>query len=408
MSASTQTTASAESKSGDISTVDPSKGLPAAEIRMDDLSSIPGLLPHWKGEIQKRRKEILALREVSFLKRAKQLLKAGSGSDTVTGMEVLRILDAKSKENKSTKALQTDPVNCDERAHLISYILKRTTSLGRELNLLEMRALLLQAFIANSFEERSLNSLLALYQTHVAYLELAIKRNEITISEMKANHDPKEVQQKTQLNKNMLSAYRNFIVRRIQKILPQIKKLHIDNNRLRKFDTGQENAAQKKTFMMRSAYYAVYIMRCFPSLKKETMEIVDLVMKLDPSDPLGPFLKGHVLAAEGELKFDQERAGFRTKNIKGEMVRSIKESLENYGQAISKIPGNRYEGLNYNILAEYINFLIFVCKFIQAPVAWKKTYLNKAMGTLERSDSKNGEKIIAMQNRIQALLDTMY
>ncbi len=409
MSVSTQASSSIkELKSDDISQLDPSKGLPLSVVRMDDLSSIPGLLPHWKGEVEKRKKEILALQNVSFLKRAKQLLKSGNSSDTVTGMELLRILDANSKENKSTKALQADPLNCDERAHLISYIMKRTTSMGKEINLLDMRALLLQAFVANSFGERSLNSLLALYQAHVSYLELAVKRNEITISELKTKNHPREIQQKAQLNKNMLSVYRNFIIRRIQKLIPQIKQLHLDNNRLKKFDNNQENAAQKKTIMLRSAYYAVCIMRCFPMLKNETMEIVDLVVKLDQSDPLGWFLKGHVLAAEGELKFDQDRAGFRSQNIKGEMVRSIKESLENYGQALTKIPGNRYEGLNYNILAEYINFLIFVCKFIQAPIAWKKTYLNKAIGTLERSDSKNGEKIIVMQNRVQTVLDNLY
>ena len=159
--------------------------------------------------------------------------------------------------------------------------------------------------------------------------------------------------------------------------------------------------------MFRNAYYTVSIMRCFPLLRKEAMDIANLIAQFDSSHPLGPFLKGHVIASNGEMKFDLDRAGYRPKGIKESMVDDVKAALENYGQALATIPGSLYDGLNYNILAEYISFILFVCRFIQAPRAWKKTNLEKAKNTLDKAQSKNLPKLMKMGKNIEVLMNSL-
>ncbi|MBF0277568.1 MAG: hypothetical protein HQM13_07255 [SAR324 cluster bacterium] len=385
---------------------DPALGLPNTEIRVDDLSGVPGLLPHWKGELLKRKKEISETMNISFAKKATRLF-SNTTLPTVNGSELLSIIDPNLKSNNSTKALNSKPNDCNERTHLVAYVLKRSVSRGREISLLQMRSLLLHAFLANSFEERTLPSLLTLYQIYNSYMEQLGARNENAVNEALKGKFPKEIEKKIHLNKKMVMVYKIYVGRRVPKILPQIKQLHVDNNELKNFDTSQENAEEKKNLMLRSAYFAVGIMRCFPLLRKEAMDIADLVSKLDDSHPLGSFLKGHIIAASGELKFDLERAGYKPKGIKESMISDIKSALENYGQSLSLIQGSRYDGLNYNILAEYISFIIFVCRFIPAPREWKKSNLEKARNTLSTAQSKNLPKLVKMQNNVESLMGTI-
>lgn len=384
---------------------DPSAGLPNTEVRVDDLSGVPGLLPHWTAEMNKRKKEILTVNNTSFAKKAGRFFGKSGGADTVTGAELLNIIDPNLKSNNSTKSLHANPTQCDERSHLVSYILKRSVKRGKEMSLLQMRALLIHAMLANAFEQRSMQSLLTMYQVYLAYIEQLLQYNENALKAMSKKQEGGN--RMIYLNKNMVTVYKTFVGKRVQKILPQIKQLDLNNRDLKNFDKSQNNAEEKKNHIFRSAYYAVSIMRCFPLLQKETQEIAELVLKMDDSHPIGWFLRGHIIAASGELKFDQERGGYRPKGMKESMVEDIKTALENYGKAISAIKGTRYEGLDYNILAEYISFVVFVCRFIQAPRAWKVSNLEKAINTLKSAQSKNLPKLVKMQTNLETLLQNL-
>ena len=380
---------------------DPASGLPPTGSRIDDLSGVPGLLPHWAGEIQKRKKEILEFAEVNFAKKATRIFGSGA-SASVSGAELLKIIDPNMKKNNSTKILSNHPTNCNERAYLVSYILKWSVKRGKELSFLQLRSLLIHAALANAFHEHSLQSLLALHQVYLAYIEQLLARSERAAQDARANNyvNRKEIY----LNKNMVTVYKIFVQKRLSKLLPQIKGLHLDNRKIKKFDTSQKDAEEQKNQIFRSSYYAVCIMRCFPMLRAETEEIANLILKFDNAHPLGWFLKGHITAASGELKFDHDRAGYRAKSNQESMVIDIKASLEYYGKSISSMPENQYDGLNYNILAEYISFIVFVCRFIPAPRLWKASNLEKALNTLKNAQSNNLSKLLQMQATIESLL----
>lgn len=380
---------------------DPATGLPDSGSRLDDLSAVPGLLPHWAGEISKRKKEILEFSNVNFARKASRIF-GSAASDTISGAELLAIINPNLKKNNSTKILSTHPTNCNERAYLVSYILKWSIKRGKELSFLQMRSLLLQAALANAFEERSLQSLMALHQVYVVYIDQLLARSERAVQNATARGSTGRSE--LLINKNLVTVYKVFVKKRLTKIFPQIKALHLDNQTIKKFDAKQKEAEEKKNHIFRSAYYAVSIMRCFPLLKAETEELIDVILNFDNSHPLGWFLKGYLTAANGELKFDQERAGYRAKGSQESMVNDIKATLEYYGKALGSIPENQYEGLNYNILAEYIHFITFVCRFIPAPRPWKTSNLEKALNTLKNAQSKNLSKLIKMQSNVEELL----
>ena len=347
------------------------EGIEEFTIRFDNFTTIPWILPHWFGEKNIRLQEIKAWgNSRTFMTRAVGIFtndkKSKQALTRTTGKELLKILEINS--TKLTKSLKNTPQNAELRTQLVQKTFERLKQ-KQTASLQHYRALLLQAFIANSFGEVSSDSLLLLRNIQDRYYLMAqrICQDRITKNQPRDNDSPERKKDKekivalSQTHLKIMESDKKYLstkLRRIQETAKH-KKFVLRLDDFKKWSRHNKNAETLKNKLFCNTWEAVQIMRCFPLLHEDAQELADQVIEMDPQNPLGIFLKGYIAIAEADLLIKAFRGGYKSQNKFNKIQDILRNTIKYYEQALLQI-GDDYCAANLNILSEYANTVLFM------------------------------------------------
>ncbi len=347
------------------------EGIEEFTIRFDNFTIIPWIMPHWFGEKNKRIKEIeeFAL-SYNFMTRALQIFthsnKNQSASIRTTGEELLGLL--KINRTKLTQSLKNNPKNANLRMQLVSKTLERLLQ-KPAVSVQEYRTLLLQAITANSLGEVSSDSLLLLKKIQDRYY-LGSQRicQEKIIQNQPQEHDvakrkkeKEKVQALCKAHLSIIEADKKYLNTKLRKILETSKtrKFTLRIKDFEKWSPQMKDAENIKQTLIANVWEAIQIIRCFPLLHQEAQTFADLVIKIDPQNPLGMFFKGYIAIAEADLLMMAYRKGFKSQKKLHKIQSILKTVIQYYEKSLPLIKHN-YSPANLNILAEYANAILFL------------------------------------------------
>lgn len=352
--------------------VDWKDGIRDFAVRLDNFTIIPWLLPHWLGEKQRRKQDILDWDvSRSFMGRALSLLKSdkkrskGATVET-TGQDIIAFLEL--KDTRLTDALKQDPTNSDLRMQLVRNTLDRLTKKTTP-SIKQYRSLFLQALMTNCFGVVSTDSITLLKQVHDLYYRNIQKicKDRIENNQFASGDSPERAKEKektvafTTSHLNIIIYEKKYFISKLDPVLnkSQARKFVLRIEDFKNWSPDHDDSDTVRKNLIAHSWEAVQMMRCFPLLHEEAQEFADLVMKIDPRNPIGIFMKGYIMVAEADLMIMAYRRGFKPKNRLEKIQSILRNVMTQYEHAVTFI-GNEYSPANLNLLAEYANTVLFL------------------------------------------------
>ncbi|MBF0277874.1 MAG: hypothetical protein HQM13_08790 [SAR324 cluster bacterium] len=395
------------------------EGIGEFAIRYDNFTMIPWLLPHWLGEKKIRVREICEWKSSSsFLTRAFDILKKDKKSrdslTRTTGEELLKFLEIES--TKLTKSLKNSPQDGELRSQLVSKTFERLNQKPTA-SLQQYRALLLQAVIANSFGEVSSDSLLLLRKIQDRYYLHAQRscQERIARNQPREKDRPERKKEKektaalSMVHMKLMENEKKYLNTKLRKIEETAKnrKFVLRTSDFKKYAPNSKNSACIKNTLLANSWKAVQIMRCFPLLHDDAQAIADHVIRLDPKNPLGIFLKGYIAIAEADLLIQAFKAGYKSQSRLFQIQNILKTTIKYYEHALLLIDKD-YCSANLNILAEYANTIFFMHnmgKMVKpVPALVLKKYVNNIsfllMNAFQHTESESIRQAILKMEQI--------
>ncbi|MBF0288277.1 MAG: hypothetical protein HQM14_10695 [SAR324 cluster bacterium] len=384
---------------------DPKEGITHVKIESRNIGNIPGLIDHWKKDIEQRKKHILALEEQTFTqylsfffqKKTKDILKAQA-----TGEEIYKLHPSKAAK-EALKNLQAKPTDMMSRLELVSIVARS----GRDLSPEVVRTLFLQATVALCLGELSdvgLNLVLWIQEMYFSKLIFQCKE-EIAVLEKKVG----------KRDKSFFSKQIHYIEKRIDEIkqnweimlhylqpsattMPstptRVAKLNVEE--LGKFLVEKkDDNKQKERFTIMAAKIFV-ILRHLPLLHEEGINYLKLLKRIDSHEPIYPLLQAKINMSKLMLSVGHYKGGERTLERSQDIQEQFKTAYHQYSLAVRKIGATPILPVDYTILIEYANLVHYFYRLavtilgIKLPVEWLETVFKKARDALLQAE-KSGK-----------------
>lgn len=381
---------------------DPKEGITSLTIQASEIGNIPGTVNHWWHDLELRKKDIIEHANRTFIQRAvnkimKDPLEAGTSGDELAKFHPLKKTEALVAE---LRAKPQDMLSRLELVHTIGQV-------NRTFPIEFYRAMLLQAMVACSFGEVSVQGLQIAVWAQNTYLQKLfslckdyrdklqsnldnIKNNEYSLRQrMPIEGQIKEVQR----NIKILEAYQTHsqkveeerIVGDWTVSLGEMQNVYL---------TDEENKKEKSNIIKKIAGM-VDIIRYIILLHPVAHEMLDLFIKLENKNPIGYFLKARICMSAMVFSVGLYQGGERNEKTKHQVQENFKKAYHQYGLAMKKM-GRVPQGTTHvSILIEYANIILYFYQIatvllkIKLPIPWLQTALqraNKALLVAQESD----------------------
>lgn len=407
----------------DWSKVDPSEGLRNLKISTENISNIPGMAPHWQGELEKRKKLIMNWKKRSFMFRAANLLSGkgrGKVNDTVTGGDIGKY-NPSDKVNEFMEALNKNPTNYEARILLSANIIK----CKKEIPLEGYRDILLQATVANMFGVFSIPGLQTAVSAQCLYLtkfrekcdkDLERVNEKLESFDIGNTTNTQENQKKVLLklqsqietNLMMISA----CLTQAEKGKDQAKYALASQFTLKELTakSGEKIADDAKKQIQTKAITVVQALRYLFLLHPIAHEVADVYINVFPYDPIGYFLKGRIFMSDLTFTVEKLKAGVQDKTYKALIQDAFKETYHNFGLAINRIsdgsphPSDKSIVNEYAMAIHYFYNIANVILNIKIPRPWLREALTKVRVFLIRMKNKDNSSM-RMLKLIEQIMD---
>lgn len=393
---------------------DPNQGISRVKIQAHETGHVPGVIKHWKKDLDRRKAEILKYRDQSFLQRASSLLmKKNKMAPHITGEELL-VLHPTQKAQKLVLELKKNPFDMMRRLELVSMIGRA----GRDYPIEVYRTLLLQAVIACSFNEMNNQGLQIVLWAQDVYFSKLYYRCKDQATRMEGGSSDEASRREGAEDQAANDA--NYSQRRM--IAEQVKRIKVNLAMIRGFqrhaqkgikdtsgsvsttlsinevnafamgrEAGQEEESREEVIkkLFKKASEIANIVRYIPLLHPNAHQLMDAIQKVDANSPLPAFFKARISMSTLIFAVAQYQAGEQTQEVVKLIQTSFKETSHNYGTAVSRVGQVAKEQTDFTILIEYANLVHYFYRVstnilgIRPPRPWLQTAFGKALRSLQ-------------------------
>ncbi len=392
------------------------------QVEERELENIIDLFKLWSQEVDLRKKEILDWDQKKFRRWAVTVLSPGMMPETVSGQELAKWHPIKSAQNK-VKRLKINPKDVTTRLELVSLIGSSKRDFSTEVYL----SLLMQALVACSLGEYRTNGFEIALRAQNTYFSKMLSTCQTNIRKIQANlSDPRQgwwgrkqkrtqmlqQVQDTQKSMDIIKSYQRHTGKALQKIGPpgtprdEINLftqgvLRLDDLKNVLLDEEILFLNEKPPEIIRDVRVAVQFLRYLPALNTTTNELITLVIRSMPGEPIGYFLKAQISLSALIFAVGRYSAGERTMQIQKQIQEEFNETYHQYGIAVQKIGNVAKTPLEFTILTGYANVIHYFFRIslnilgIPLPRTWLKLAFVKARKALTLAE--NAENIKTFQ-----------
>jgi len=378
------------------------EGIAHLKIKPQELGNIPGLIEHWRKEIEQRMEEIRDWQAQTFLQKSVRILKHEGTPSKISGEYIARLHPTKPVLEK-VKILKQTPSNMIARLELVSTVAKS----GRDFTTEQYRNFLLEATIACYFGEWSNVGLQVVIWTQEMYFKKLYQKcreeafalqGKITTSQGKENAFTR---QSSQLNLHISDLNRNMeIIKNFQKqterALTNNKSVYnteLSLNEVTEFlieeggneDSNDSKKKEKKMNLLKRASEILLLLRVLPLLESEAKKLTNLLKKMDKTDPTIHFLEAKMSMTKLIFKVAQYQGGERTAKLRADIQKAFKDAHLHYGIAVKKVGKIPKTKLENTIFIEYVSLIHYFYKVskttlgITLPREWLQSIFNKTL-----------------------------
>lgn len=395
-------------------TIDPGEGKDPIKIDTTSIIHIPGVIKHWKSEIEARKKEILEFENRGFFDRLIDLVSGDEENDEASGDELYDISPTRLAE-ELMEQIEDDPTDMKKRLELVSLIGYNRKDLSVEM----LRDLFLQATVACCFGELSNIGLNVVLKTQEAYLKKllslcridSVKLEKILDEPLTGNifsKQRKEIEayaDKISRNMELIQFYIKFTIQGIQSLqtsfpiqitLSEIEELIVDNN---------ESLAGKRKRVYGKANQIVSTLRYLILLHDEATKYTELLAKVDVHHPLPSVINARLQRARLLFLIHQHKVGDRTPQMYARIKERFKYAHQLYQAGIKKTEREDNHSLGAIIGIEYGKLIFDTFRFaktvssLEFPASKMEKYLIEAGELL--SGLKGDQEVAEILRRIR-------
>lgn len=299
----------------------------------ENLIQVPGITPHWAGELKLRRDEILQWGNRSIQQKILSVVKKSSRTSSFEGHDL--------KDNVQLK----DPYDAPARLNL-AYKVSKKEAVSPETN----RNMLLQATLALELNDAFLPDMLSLYQkVQMVYFNRVSAQCEDIVRQFPAPEALGTVDKVHRKNairtKNMIQAYQSSLQSEVHEAIAAFK------NPIAK---AQWDSSQKKNMILQNCMNATKVLKCFPLLLPMAYQLSQKVIEFDRQHPIGYFLNARVHKAEAKFLNFQYTNDYSETQVRNQINTHLQHMVKAYKVAMDKIRG-KYDGLHLELLDEYVS-----------------------------------------------------
>ncbi|MBF0287115.1 MAG: hypothetical protein HQM14_04795 [SAR324 cluster bacterium] len=388
------------------------EGISHLKIKPQELGNIPGLIDHWKAELDMRVKEILTWKSNSFFQKASSLIKGDRIPPTISGEELSHFHPTKAALEK-VKILKRDPTDMMARLELVSIVAKS----GRDFPVEMYRTFLIQSTVACSLGEfTNVGLQMAIWAQDMYFTKLFYKckgesmalEDKIRTQEGKENAFTRQAQG---LRTHISDVRRNMeIIKNYQKQSEKALRdnkavynttLSIDEITTYLLESGgklsakeEEERDEKKMKIFKKSSEILLLLRVLPLLKPEAEKITNQLKKMDPDAPIVHFLQAKVNMSDLVFKVGQFQGGDRSSEMRNEVQEAFKKTHNCYGLAVKKVGKFPKTKLEYSVFIEYAHLIHYFYKVakttlgIRLPREWLEAIFKKTVKLLELAQEK--------------------
>lgn len=395
----------------ELGETNPDSGISDVKIDVQEMGNIPGLINHWKKDIEIRKAEIMSWKNQDFLHKAIDVLtNTSSLSPKASGIE-LYILHPTNTAKKVLTQLKKNPLDMRNRLEMVSIAGKS----GREFPLEVYRTLFLQATVASSLGTLDSIGLQIVLWTQDNYLSKLLNRSKYEVGTLKyklesSNNNAFSIQSNNMLkrirqiesNIAILKQYEEY-TKRARKLLSK-DSISLNLDELYQHIIKGDLKNEKKEILIRKAYHIFRILRYLPLLHDEGLLYLDNLRKIDPHEPLYHFYQAQLYRSK--LVFSvalYEGLDYDVKIVK-EIQSQFKNTYHQYGLAVRKVGTLPKKKTDFTIFIEFANLLHYFYQIsvhvlgVQLPKEWLKSSFEKAKHVLNLVD--NPTQISNLRNDI--------
>ncbi|MBF0279999.1 MAG: hypothetical protein HQM13_19535 [SAR324 cluster bacterium] len=389
------------------------EGISHLKIKAQELGNIPGMIEHWRAEINSRKKEILDYSQTTFVQRAANRFRGWDFvSPEVTGEELARHHPTKAALEK-VKLLKRNPKSMMDRLELVSIVAKS----GREFPVELYRTLLLQATVACSFGEFSNVGLqMVIWTQDIYFSKLYYKcQGEALALEAKLKTEEGKqnafTRQSQGLRNHIALVTRNMEIiknyqKQTEKAIKENKAVYntslsfeevtdflLELGGTDKIGDDKKRDTKWKSILKRAAELLL-LLRVLPLLDIEAKKLSSQLKKVDKNDPIPYFLEAKVQMSDLIFKVGIYQGGERTVEMREKVQESFKNTLHYYGLAVKRVGKMPKSKMEFAIFIEYASLIHYFYKVstttlgIRLPAEWLSAVFNKAMKLLELVQEK--------------------
>jgi len=382
----------------DWSKINTSQGVSNLKIVSQNLGNVPGLVPHWNAEIEKRREAILEWKKRSFVNRAMSLLGkfAPQVPPEISGEEIAKFHPTKVVSDQ-VELLKKDPCDCDARLQLVSAIGKSGRALTPEM----FRLLILQSTVAHTFGVFSSKGVQTAIWAQTAYLNKMITQcredslsyqNKVEEGDNVFAQQKKNIEQLIEMirkHSNLIQSYLGHIGKTSEpgkKAYPGFLTVEeITSFEKRMQGKEHDEVQHEKNMIFTKSFATIHFLRYHLLLEKYAHELAEALIQLDPKHPWGYFLNARLYMSELVLTTLRYRAGEQSNHNKKQIQELFKLCYNQYGNAVNRAK----RGSEFTMVIEYVSALHFFIQIatsrvgISLPRPWVADNLKKAMTLLD-------------------------
>ncbi|MBF0280270.1 MAG: hypothetical protein HQM13_20905 [SAR324 cluster bacterium] len=386
---------------------DAEDGITHVKVDPSNFGNIPGTIDHWKNDIERRRKNILALEEKTFINTITYIFqkkKQNMLMDEATGEELYQLHPSKAAK-EALRKLEMKPTDMMSRLELVSIVGKS----GRDFPVEVVRTLYLQATVAATFGELSNVGLnLILWAQEMYFSKLINKcREEVSLLEKKLGpRDGKNIyaSHSTVLYKRLDGIKANWgtMLHYIQPSLPDppSREISLTVKELTDFlvDKKRSDKDKEKEHLIIKATKVLLLIRNLPLLHDEGMKYIKVLKRIDAHEPLLYLLQAKINMSKFLFVVGRYREGSRNSELVAQIKDQFKNTYHQYGLAVRKIGNAPAVPADFTILIEYANLVHYFYRIavnligIKLPTEWLETAFKKAKDALLLAQTEQSGK----------------
>ena len=381
-------------------TVESAKGVDPIKINSVSIGNIPGIMEHWRKEIDRRKKEIIEYESRGFFERIFDWIDDDEEFEDASGDELYDIFPSESL-SRLLERIEDDPSDMNARLEMVARIINSNKDLPVE----TLRDLFLQSTVACCFGELSTTGLKTVFWIQGAYFAKLLNKSKADLKKLETILDEEKAGTIYARQRNLIEGHVRQIKGNIELIkfyisitnqgakslqssppvLLTLDEINFGAGSKSKKDRLQNEEIFKKAFIIVSA------LRYLPLLHDEAKKYLDLLTKIDPKKPVTDLIGARMNRVKLLYHIQHYQAGDRSPAAVKILRDRFSLAYESYRKTIKKIKWESKSPRDSIILVEYARLIYDYYKFfdkvlrMRLPKEWVMDYLTKAEEAVKKA-----------------------